>query len=217
MAEATMENLSATEIAELRDAARAFDLARMKKVGGVHFAMVIAALTVWGAALTWSESTGWVLAEFAALGGALVAGSIIPSTLHEWGHLLGARLSGATSPVHDDPPGHFVVFDYKMDQNDVRQFGWMSWGGIIAAGLPALLGLFLVPLSLTSGALFFSVLVSKAVATAAFEVPIAQAAADHGEPGRALSESVKGGGLTRGRRIGLAAGVACFLLLQISN
>ena len=217
MAEATMESLSPAELAELRDAARAFDFAHMRKVGGFHFAMVVGALTMWGAAVTWAETSGWTLAQLTAVGSAFVAGTVIPSSLHEWGHLLGARLSGAVSPVHGDPPGHFVVFDYKMDQNDTRQFGWMSWGGILAPWVPVLFALFLVPLSLTSGAVFFSMLFYKAVATAAFEVPIAQAAAEDGDPGKALTESVKSGGLPRSRKIGMVAGSICFLLISVFN
>lgn len=217
MAEAIHEPMSPAELSELRDLASAFDLARMKKIGSFHFTIIVGALTMWGAAVTWAQSTGWALADFAAIGSALVAGSVIPSALHEWGHLLGARLSGATSPVLDDPPGHFVVFDYKMDENDVKQFGWMSWGGIAAPWVPVFLALFLVPLSLTSGAVLFSTLFYKAVSVSAFEVPIAQAAAGHGEPGRALSESVKSGGLNRARKVGMAAGMACFFVISVLN
>lgn len=215
MAEATMDTMSSAARAELEAAAREFDFARMKQIGGVHFAMVVGSLTMWGAAMTWSDASGSALAAFAAIGAALVAGHVIPSTIHEWGHFIGARLSGAASPVVENPNGHFVLFDFKMKENDVRQFSWMSWGGILAPWIPVLVAWMFVPLAVTSGALLFSTLFFKAVATAAFEVPIAQAAEAHGDPGRALTESVTTGGLPRSRKVGQIAGVVCFLLVSL--
>ena len=217
MAEATMDTQSGDEIAALKEAARAFDFARMRKLGSFHFAMVMGALTMWGAAEAWAQATGWEIARFAAVANALVAGFIIPSAIHEWGHLAGARLSGAVSPVLDDPPGHFVVFDYQMDKNASWQFSWMSWGGILAPWLAVLLALIFVPLDLTSGAVLFSTLVFKAVSAAAFEVPITLEAAKSGEPGRALSKSVKSGGLSRGRKIGAIVGLASFVLIWLAG
>ena len=65
------------EKAALQKAARAMDWVRMRQIGGYHFAMVVGALTLWGAAVTWAQLTGWMVAEFAALGGALVAGFVL--------------------------------------------------------------------------------------------------------------------------------------------
>ncbi len=218
MAEATMEieTPDAAELAKLKEAARAFDRARMKKIAGYHFALVMGALTLWGAAEIWAQSTGWALARFVAVANALVAGVVIPSTLHEWGHFVGARIAGSASPVLDAPRDHFFMFDFKMDENDPEQFGWMSWGGIVTPWLVVLLAAILVPVEITSGAALFATLVSQAVAVSVFEVPIAQAAARTGEPGRALSERVVGGGLDKSRRIGTAVGVVLFLLFWLS-
>lgn len=215
MAEATMETPSPTDVAALEEAARAFDVARMKRIGSYHFALVMGALTLWGAAEAWAQSTGWAIAQFAAVANALIAGYVIPSTIHEWGHFLGARLSGAASPVLNEPKGHFFMFDFKMDENTTEQFTWMSWGGIVAPWIPVLVVAIFVPLSLTSGAVLFATLLSKAVGVAVFEGPVALAAAQSGEPGRALNEAVVGGGLDRGRRVGNAVGIAAFLLLWI--
>lgn len=216
MAEATIESMTPDELAELKDAARAFDIARMKKIGSFHFAMVMAALTMWGAAETWAQSTGWALAQFVAIGNALVAGFIIPSTVHEWGHFLGARLAGSNSPVLDEAKNHFAMFDFKMDENNTQQFAWMSWGGILAPWVPVFIAAAVVPLTLISGAVLFATLLSKAVAVAAFEVPITLQAIRTGEPGKALTESVVGGGLSRGRRVGQVAGVLCLALVLIA-
>jgi len=217
MAEATIETMNPTELAELREAARAFDFARMKKIGSFHFAMVFGALTMWGAAETWAQTTGWGIAQVVAIGNAFVAGFIIPSTVHEWGHFLGARLSGSASPVLDEAQNHFAMFDFKMDQNDIDQFSWMSWGGILAPWVPVLLAAMFVPLELTSGAVLFATLFSKAVGVAAFEVPITLEAGRTGEPGAALTKSVTTGGLTKGKRIGQIAGLLCLVALFAAN
>lgn len=213
MSEPALDVPSAEETQTLRRAAREFDLARMRKIGGFHFALVMGALTMWGAAETWAQTTGWGLAHAVAIANAVVAGFVIPSTIHEWGHFAGARISGAVSPVLDEARGHFFLFDFPMDQNDTQQFSWMSWGGIVAPWVAVLLAAMFVPLSLTSGAVLFATLVSKAVATSAFEVPIVRAAEQGTSPGRALNAAVRAGTLPRSRNIGMIAGVVCFALV----
>jgi len=212
MAEATVDPQQA---AALQDLARELDRARMRKIGGYHFAMVVAALTLWGAAASWAESSGWALASFAAAGTALVAGSVIPSVLHEWGHFTGARLSGAVSPVLEEPRDHFFMFDFKMGENDVRQFTWMSWGGILAPWLVLLLAAVSVPWGAAGAAVLLATLLYKAVAVTVFEGPVVSAAGRSGDPGAELGRSVRAGGLKRGRDVGLMAGAICFVLLWL--
>lgn len=215
MAEATFDADQAAEIAALKDAARQFERARLKQFGAYHFAMVIGALTLWGAAQTWALVTHWSIAEFAAIGGALVAGFVIPSTLHEWGHFAGARLSGAKSPVLDQVKRHYFMFDFPIEENDTRQFSWMSWGGILAPWIVVLLAAIFVPLSLTSGAVLFATLISRAVAVSAFEFPIVQAVGDGADPNAELTQRVKGGSLDRAGKLGNAVGIGCFALVWL--
>ena len=70
MTEAALDPNEAANTAALRDAAREFDRAQIKQHASYHFAMVMGALTLWGAAVTWAEVTGWGIAEFAAVNGA---------------------------------------------------------------------------------------------------------------------------------------------------
>jgi hypothetical protein len=214
--ETTTESDTAAEVAALHGAARAMDRDRMKRIGSYHFAMAMGALTLWGAAETWAQVTGWGIAHLAAVGNAIVAGTVIASIVHEWGHLTGARLSGAISPVLDEPKRHFFMFDFALDKNDTHQFTWMSWGGILAPWLAALIVVILVPLSLTSGAVLLATLVSKAVTAAAFEVPIVLRAAESNNPGAELGKQVSGGGLPRARNIGAAAGLVCFAMIWMA-
>lgn len=213
MAEATMDP---TEVAALKDAAREFDRAGIMKLGSFHFAMVMGALTMWGAAETWAQLTGWGIAQFAAVANALVAGFVVASTIHEWGHFTGARLSGAVSPVLDQARGHFFMFDFPFDQNDTRQFTWMSWGGILAPWLAVVLAWILVPLGLLGGKVLLATLVMKAVAAGAFEVPIVRAAGLSGEPAAELTKHVTAGTLPRSRHVGMAVGAAFFVLLWLA-
>ena len=207
---------SLAEVAALADAARALDRARILQIGSFHAALVLGALTLWGAAATWAQVTGWTIAHFAALANAVVAGFVIPSTVHEWGHFLGARLSGATSPVFEAPKRHYFLFDFPIAENDLRQFAWMSWGGILAPWLPVLLALLLVPSGAIGGHVLLATLVFKAVAVAAFEVPVVRAAVANGDPAGELGRRVQAGALPRSRNIGAAAGLALFALLWLA-
>jgi hypothetical protein len=221
MAEATLDTSTdqpdPAELAALRDAARQIDRAHMQQIGGLHFAMVMGAITMWGAAVVWAQSTGWALAEFAAVANALVLAYILSSTIHEWGHFTGARLSGSVSPVFEAPKRHFFMFNFPIDQNDTRQFLWMSWGGILAPWVAVLLALIFVPLALTSGAVLVATLISRAVAVSAFEVPVARGTAVSGDPGGELGKATKGGGLPWSRKVGYAAGAASFVLIWIAT
>ena len=108
------------------------------------------------------------------------------------------------------------MFDFPIEENDSRQFVWMSWGGIIAPWVVVLLALIFVPLSITSGAVLLATLVSRAVGVAVFEGPIAQAVSKGGDPTEALTKSVTGGGLAKGGKFGTIAGIALFALLWIA-
>ncbi|MGH0037943.1 MAG: hypothetical protein ACQGVK_23175 [Myxococcota bacterium] len=216
MAEGTIDANDAAEAAALRDAARAIERARLVQIGSFHFVLVMGALTLWGAAEAWAQTTGFRIAGFAALANALIAGTVIPSTLHEWGHFAGARLSGAVSPVLEEPRRHFFMFDFPMDKNDVRQFTWMSWGGILAPWGVLLAAVLFVPLATASAAVLFATLFARAVAVSVFEVPVVRGAALSGQPAAELGARLEAGGLDQGRRLGVVAGLACFALLWMA-
>lgn len=205
----------AAEAANLEQLARDLDRARLKQIGGYHFVFVIGALTLWGAAQTWAEASGLGIASFAAIGAALIAGTVLTSTIHEWGHFAGARLSGAVSPALEEPRRHFFMFDFPIDQNDLRQFSWMSWGGILAPWLNVLAVLLFVPLGTLSACVLLATLLSRSISIAVFEAPVVQAAQESGEPAAELGKRVAAGGLDRGRSVGMAAGFVAFAILWL--
>ncbi len=212
MSEATMDP---AEVAALEEAAREFDKSRMKQIGSYHFAMVMGGLTLWGAAETWAQVTGSTLAQIVAVGNAFVAAYVISSTIHEWGHFTGARMSGAVSPVLEAPRRHFFMFDFAMDQNDLRQFTWMSWGGILAPWLAVLIALIFVPLSSLSGAVLVSTLIAKAVGAGAFEIPVVTGAGSSGDPGGELAKATIGGKLKQAGKTGNLVGLGFFVLIWL--
>ena len=92
------------ETDETNEIARAADRARMMSVAGVHFVMVMGALTLWGAADAWAQASGWVLAQVAALGGAvrmpvreLPDGALIAVVSDPEGNAVGLFQPGAAS------------------------------------------------------------------------------------------------------------------------
>ena len=71
----------------------------------------------------------WALSIVSGLGYAVMG-----FLLHEWGHLLGSRLSG--SVVHPAPSLlRPLLFHFDTRVNDRRQFLWMSMGGYAASAL----------------------------------------------------------------------------------
>ena len=217
MAEATAGDTSSAEANQLEEAARQLDAARMKQIGGYHFAMATGALVLWGAAETWAQATGWGVAQLSTVAAALVAGTVLPSLIHEWGHFSGARLSGAASPVLEEPNRHFFMFNFDMSANSTEQFAKMSWGGILAPwALAALFALF-VPLATLGAKVLLAMLLSKALAATVFELPVVRAAVESGEPGAELGKRVAEGGLVQGRNAGYVLGVASLALLWMAG
>lgn len=49
----------------------------LKSVAAIHFTMLMAALTLFGAADVWAVHSGWALAEFVAISNAIIASYFI--------------------------------------------------------------------------------------------------------------------------------------------
>jgi hypothetical protein len=191
-------------------AARAKDLANLRSVAALHFVMVMGALTLWGAADAWAEVSGWALAQGVAIANAVIAGVVLANTLHEWGHFAGARLSGSDARVLKKPVKYFFMFDFSFDRNDVRQFLWMSWGGILVPWVLVLAAVLLVPIDNASRATLLAVLVARAVQVSVFEVPVVRRTQRGGEPRVELGRELKTG-FARSRWAGVAVGALVFL------
>lgn len=183
----------------------------LRKIAAIHFVAVMAALTLWGAADNWAVVSGWWLARAVAIVNAVIAATIVAGIVHEWGHFAGARFSGATTQVFEQPVNYYFMFNFPFDQNDRRQFLCMSWGGILAPWLLVAATLGLVPIDNPSRAMLLAVFVTRAVQAGFFEVPVALRTAAGGEPQRELEQRLRAGALTTSRYAGWAVGAVAFL------
>ena len=186
------------------------DRANLRSVAALHFVVVMGALTLWGAADAWAVTSGWGLAWAVAIANAIIAGYIIASTLHEWGHYAGARLSGSFAPVAAKPVRYFFMFNFSFEKNDKRQFLAMSLGGIVVPWLLVALTALLVPLDNASRAMLLAVFVTRAVQISLFEVPVVSRTYRGGEPRAELGRQLKAGFRTS-RYAGVVAGALVWL------
>jgi hypothetical protein len=184
-----------TQVEENATVQREQDGARMRRIGSLHFAAVMAALTLWGAGDAWASQSGMALAFIVSLGNALIAGFVIASIAHEWGHFSGARLAGSISPVLEQPVRYFFMFNFNMEKNSVGQFLSMSTGGPLANWLLVLLFLVLIPVDTASRALIIATVAGIAVNVSLFEVPIILRVRNSGEPQQELARQLASPGL----------------------
>ncbi|MEM7100405.1 MAG: hypothetical protein AAF541_19210 [Pseudomonadota bacterium] len=211
MAEATNDPQPSTNENIQSDDTKAKDLARMRRIGGWHASAVLAAMTLFGAGSIWAAESGLLVAQLVALGNAYLAGTVMASIFHEWGHFSGAKLSGAIAPVRAKPVRFYFLFDFDMENNTARQFLWMSAGGISANWLIAIAAALLIPLNTYEGALLFAVLVGKAVNVSYFEVPIFLRTQETNNPQNELKVQLETVGLVQWP--GLIAGLLVWLAL----
>lgn len=88
---------------------------------------------------------------------------------HEWGHLTGALLSGAT--VHAPPLTSPFLFHFDVVRSTPRQFLAMSYGGYLASVVGVAMVAALVPWDRWSGWTAMGLVGVGLVVTAALEIP----------------------------------------------
>lgn len=176
---------------------------RLAKVGKEHAAFVLGSLTLWGASDFWAAESELILALTLALINSIVAGTIIASILHEWGHFLGAKLSGSNAPLLEKTFS-FFFFNFKDEGNTKGQFLKMSLGGPIANWSLVVAFFFLLPLETWSQVLFLATLLSIAVSVSIFEVPVMLRIRE-GEPSVIIQKRLEEAGSSP-RNIGILAG-----------
>jgi len=127
--------------------------------------IVSALLTLWGTADLWAESTGLGLATLVSVVNGILVGAGITGLAHEWGHFVGARLSGATAPLAP-AKGFLPLYDFDFQKSEVSQFQAMSIGGHVPTWGLVLLLAWALPLdspgriALVSAAVGFSLFAS---------------------------------------------------------
>jgi hypothetical protein len=81
---------------------------------------------------------------------AVVLTSLAIYLVHEWGHLIGAWLGGATVEVADRPTAVFL-FRFDTGRSSRREFLAMSYGGFVASVLSVALLLVVLPFDGAAG------------------------------------------------------------------
>lgn len=196
---------------DLIEARNKRDRQRLQRVARKHGAIVLAALTLWGAADAWASSTGWLLAETIALLNAIFAATVVAYIAHEWGHFAGARMSGAVSPVLKEPIS-FFMFNFRHELNTRGQFLTMSMGGPAANWLLAIALLALLPVMTWSQALLVATALGIAVSVSVFEFPVIRRVMYGEAPQEVLDQRLQETG-SRPRYIGIAVAALAWLVL----
>lgn len=190
---------------------RSRNLANLKQVGSIHAVAVVSALALFGAAHTWAAASGWLLASVVAIAAAYIAGTVVASIAHEWGHYSGAVLSGSKHKVARKPVNYFFMFNFDMQAGSVRQALWMSWGGLTGSWLVVVLLAVLVPADSWASAVLIGTVAGIAVNASVFELPIISRTRKSGEFEKELSTQLESTGV--GKIPGLVVGLLTIAVL----
>ena len=112
---------------------------RLSKLALAHALVLLLSLSMFGAADAWSAVTGLGIAGALAIVTGAIAGVVVSNLVHEWFHLLGAKVTNASYTI-PDKLGLFL-YDWDFSQNNTRQFLVMSFAGTVG-GIVAMLLLF---------------------------------------------------------------------------
>jgi hypothetical protein len=105
----------------------------------VHIATLVVAWSLLAAADSWTVLSGLGVAKLLSIITGALAGGLLVTTMHEWFHLLGAKLGKAEIRISSKPG--LILFHWSFPSNSVQQFMAMSLCGA-AGGLLGVLLLF---------------------------------------------------------------------------
>ena len=134
-------------------------------------AIVLSILTLWAAADTWYAVTGLGLAAAVSVLNGILAGGAIAGLLHEWGHFIGARVSGGTAPLAP-ARGFLPLFNFDFAKSEVSHFQAMSVGGNLPTWGFALFLAWALPLDAPGRIAIFSAAVGFSIFASVVEFPV---------------------------------------------
>jgi hypothetical protein len=162
------------------------DFDRRLQLAVVHLLVGMTVLSLWAATDAWQAVTGLAVASLLSVLAAIPAGLVFSTLVHEWCHLLGARLAAAAYTV-PAKPGLFV-FNFDFAQNSLAQFRTMSFGGQGGSLLAVLLVWWALPLDTAGRAMLFSASVGSGAFGALVEWPVLARVSAGGDPLAELSK-----------------------------
>ena len=113
-AEAPANESGPAQQQEQEEAHRAANSANRARIGRIHAVAAVATLILFGAAHTWAAASGWQLAAITSVVAAFMAGIVLSSLAHEWGHFSGALLSQSRVTVAEAPVNYFFMFNFDI-------------------------------------------------------------------------------------------------------
>ena len=185
--------------------------ANLKQHARVYGIAAVASLTLFGAAQTWATASGLPIAMATGIAAAVIAGMVLSSILHEWGHYLGAALAGSTIKIADKPSDYFFFLNFNPKANTQRQALSLTWGGLagswlLVAGVAAL-----IPLGSWYGAVLLATVAGRAINASVFELPIAWQTLQGNDFKTALKSRLESPGVVS--MPGLIAGLALLVII----
>lgn len=188
------------------------DSERLTNAIKYHGLALLGAITLWGAADAWVQTSDLYIATIISVLNAFAAGSIMAIIFHEWGHFAGARFAKSYSPMVRKPTGTFI-FGFNFAKNSRDQFISMSLGGPIGNWLLVALVFILVPMDSPGRVMLLAVTLANAISVCVFEIPILRKAMDGGDPETELNAGLANGSGDKGKVWGYGIGALVWLLV----
>ncbi|MEM8499832.1 MAG: hypothetical protein AAF542_17545 [Pseudomonadota bacterium] len=171
--------------------------------GRWHLLGLLGIVILFAAADSWSTLTDLAVAEGFAVLAAILAGVGLAHLMHEWGHFLGARWSGANAPLKAEPALLAYDFDFKSNTND--HFLAMSYGGTLGNFLAIALIWWTIPMDEPHRIALLASAIAATGFVAKLEWPVILHARENKDPMAALIHGF-GGGLPTFRNALLVGG-----------
>lgn len=178
-----------------------------------HGGALFISLAAWAAGDAWFLLTGLGLAAVYSVLAGFVFALVWSHVFHEWGHFLGARLSGAGSVVKAEPAP--LMFDFDYAGSNQHQFLRMSMGGTLGnLAFIAFVALAL-PLDSHARAMVMATALGMLAYVAVVEFPVIRRVAAGGQPLEVLTEvfAPERNVLQRAAWLGLFVGIGSWLLM----
>lgn len=159
---------------------------RLAKLAGTHALVLVAALSLFAAADSWSAISGLGLATLLCVITGALAGVTTATLVHEWFHYLGARYMRAnfTVPARQG----LFVFNWDFAGNTPRQFLIMSVAGNLGGVVAVLLLWNSVPADTLGRAALRGAAIASVIYAALIEWPVIRRARRSGDPLAELSK-----------------------------
>ncbi len=160
------------------------------KNAALHFGAAILLFLAWTVLDAWYLRSGLTLANGLSMAVAALVGITWTTVVHEWLHLAGATLAGAS--ITPAQRYTLLVYDYDYASNSMTQFNVMSVAGQLGSWIAVFALAWLVPPDNAGRAMLVAGAVASAIFAAGVELPPLFRAQRSGDPFAELSKITPG-------------------------